>query len=195
MHAALERITVGNMDSIAGLQFPIWTELQKAQYKDNTAAQELIVAAEGARKNFDERRDKYDQLVRIKATLELAGEVLEGKRPYKSLSKADEKLLTIKVDDKPRALIKKTGSNLPELTEVGRTWALSIAERSQGLKSEATLAIDQSAKNSRENKRREQQRARKRGQHARQDAASTEHLTKASFNYDRAGRVLALSFF
>jgi hypothetical protein len=152
MHAALDRVKVGDMDSIAGLQFAIWKELQTPQYKENSAAQEVRVAAEGARKTFDERRDKYDQLVRVKSMMELAGNVLEGAKPYRSLTDADKKLLSVQVDGDAHPLIKR-GVAKAELTEIGRDWAISIVERSTNLKSEATLLIDQSAKNSRDNAR------------------------------------------
>lgn len=153
MHAAFDRVTVGEMDSIAGLQVTIWNELQKETYKTNGAAQEITKAAEGARKTFDERRDKYDQFVRIRTTLELTAQVLEGTKLFRSLSPADKRLLTIKVDGVARNIVKKVGANKPELTEPGREWAIEIQTRSSNLKSEATLIIDQSAKNSRDNAR------------------------------------------
>jgi len=153
MHAALERVTIGDMDSIAGLHQPIWKELLKDQYKGNTAAQEIITAAEGARKAFDQRRDKFDQFLRVKSTLELAAQVLEGTKPFRTLGPADKKLLSVKVDGTIRNIIKKTGLNKPELTEVGREWAMEIQARSQNLKSEATVIISQSANNSRDNAR------------------------------------------
>jgi hypothetical protein len=150
MHAALDRVTVGDMDSIAGLQPQIWAQLQKPEYKDNSAAQEIRTAAEGAKKSFDERRDRYDQLVTVKSTMELASSVLEGRKMFRTLSDADKRLLSVSVDGKSQSLVKR-GSFKPELTEFGREWALSIAERSTNLKSEATLLVDQNAKNSRDN--------------------------------------------
>ena len=160
MHATLDRVTVGDMDSIAGLQAQIWAQLQKPEYKDNSAAQEIRAAAEGAKKSFDERRDRYDQLVTVKSTMELASSVLEGRKMFRTLSDADKRLLSVSVDGKLQSLVKR-GSFKPELTEFGREWALSIAERSTHLKSEATLLVDQSARNSRDNARKAQEREEK----------------------------------
>ena len=59
MHATLDRVTVGDMDSIAGLQAQIWAQLQKPEYKDNSAAQEI---RSGRRRRQEELRRATRQI-------------------------------------------------------------------------------------------------------------------------------------
>lgn len=147
IHVALDRVTLGDRDHIAGLSREVWSELNKPAYKDNPAAQEITKAAEKALDRFNDLRDRYDQYVRLKESLDLANDVLERKRPVRQLSDAQQKLLQVKVEGTVHNLISKTA---PVLTEAGRDFINRIRETSPNLKAEATLILDASAKNSRD---------------------------------------------
>jgi hypothetical protein len=155
MVPVFDRVAIGTREAFNGLQTPIYKELTKPEYKENGAAKEILAAAQECKAAFDKQRNTFDSYNALQQQINLVRNVLSGERRWVSLKPADQELLRINVEGKDHMLLGRPARDRhPQLTEVGRNWAMQLQgapNRPGAFTSDATLMLKKSAENAKTN--------------------------------------------